>query len=171
MGHMKLLEFRHREAAEALVAHATEIARVVAHLAIDVAPGEAVPVPDDVAADILTRAREITAESDTVRLPHALIPGAEALADAAYLLRGALEQGSVRFASEAHPIQEALTKLAVGDGDVAEDLHVSEIVIDANTYQNLVDYVFRAVKLLRAPAEAAGADITVLQTVFPEDRE
>ena len=168
---MKLFQYTHRDAAEILVGHATEIARVVAHLAAEIPVGEPVPVPDGVAADILTRAREITLESDTVRLPASLIPGAEAVADAAYLLRQALEQGTVRFSSEEHPIQEALTRLAVADGDVAEDTHVSEIVIDAQTYQNLVDYIFRAVKLLRAPAETAGADITVLMTVFPEDRE
>ena len=144
---------------------------MVAYLGADRAVGEPVLVPDEVAADVLARAREIAGEADTMRLPSKLIPGAEAVADAAYLLKMAIEEGSVRSYEANNPIQETLDRLAVSDGDVAEDIHVSAVEIGPDQYQTIVDYVFRAVKLLREPAAGHGADTTVLMTVFPEDRE
>lgn len=165
----KVSERLNRDGIESLVHYAAEIGRIIHRIDMTVEETGVLSVPDDVAAEIDSRMRNIADDCDGSWYPSSLTKVAGAVADSAYLLRQAVLAGSVELDERVHPINEMLRELSVAQEAGAEGTHVSVIVIGREDYQRAVDYLFRAVKLLIGPAQDVGVDTTILAMLDLED--
>lgn len=98
-------------------------------------------LPLEISNQIKSRCEEIVDQCDEMPVPSRVRPSAEAVADCAYLLGNALHQAEAR----------EVTVHEVGRVGAIETLKPG-VVVERNTFQNVVNYMIKAVETLKYPS-------------------
>lgn len=117
-------------------------------------------ISSSAADDIIRDSAEITVLCDTTPLPASLIPAASALADAAYLLRKALEEAEEVQVIDPEPEGPKSDPLLQQLFKQKESKAKYVRIVDSQSYRDAGDYARKGRELLRAPAREAGIEIS-----------
>jgi len=152
----------YREEARVLLARVKELERLLLALDFQSIDGGDPVVLDSAASEIASHARQVADEVDTISLPGFLIPAAQAIGDAAYMLVRAIEAGEVSAVADDDPLVRAVSAHRLESSEEQSAVVMSRVALHRDDYQAAVNYFTKAAELLREPARSTGLDVSTL---------